>query len=820
MAKTIMRSTKFSKSFEPKDEQQMLLSSSSVGADSDNSWNVFQIPSQNWPAVPTLTGDSTIENHLSGAIQHHAPDELIVTFRANPSSEARAAGIAQAIAAVDGTLKEVLITSLPSEADSQPLVARISVGQGMPLDRAAKVLAAMANVEGVDFNWTIVRQAFSSDPYYLDGSQWGVYGDDPMAGSVDNPYGSQADEAWVRGYTGSTKIVVGLLDTGIDYRNPDLHLNVWLNQGEIANLSFRSLLQDIDSDQLITFADLNDTQNRDNPALSLILRDLNANGFIDAGDLLANNSGWEDGLDNEADGYVDDLIGWDFINNDNDPLDDEAHGTHSAGIISASGNNGLMVAGVSWHTQLVAIKTLSSTGSGPSTAAVAGLNYYTNLANIFSPEQRFIATNNSWGGITSYLPSLQDAIVRSAQAGALFIAAAGNGGSDGIGDNLDVAAEYPASFSTMQSLGYEAVISVGALDATGQLPYYSNYGAASVDLAAPGTRIISTVGASGTTLLTGTSEAAPFVTGALALYAAVRPDATLQELRSALLSSVMQTDSLQGKTVTGGRLDVGSLMDILAYPIDRVAPTVAITLSDDALSGLETAIVTFEFSEPVKGFDLSDLSLGSAAGSLSNLSGDQTDRIFTALFIPFTSTNDSSNIISIRKESYSDYGGNLGQQAFSSNFTVASGLLGSALYGTTGSDSLFGSAAGDRLSGIPATSTSAFGKGTVDKLTGNGGADLFVLGNSSVNFYNDGNARSSGNKDYASIMDFTPSDGDRIQVKSGTMFFSPVTVGRASGTGLYEDSNLNGSYDSRDELLGFLPGVDSTKMSIENLLFA
>ena len=129
--------------------------------------------------------------------------------------------------------------------------------------------------------------------------------------------------------TGSAATVVAMLDSGIDYTHEDLYLNIWINQGEIP-AAVRVNLTDVDADSLITFRDLND------PANSSQVADLNGNGRIDAGDLL-NSPSWEDGIDTDGNGYTDDLVGWDWVSNDNDPMDDYWHGTRTAGIVGGGG---------------------------------------------------------------------------------------------------------------------------------------------------------------------------------------------------------------------------------------------------------------------------------------------------------------------------------------------------------------------------------------------------------------------------------------------------------------------------------------------------
>lgn len=391
--------------------------------------------------------------------------------------------------------------------------------------------------------------AVSNDPGYSNGSLWGMLGD---TGTITNAYGSQANEAWAAGHTGSMKTVVGVIDTGIDYTHPDLYLNIWLNQREIPT-TVRASLSDIDSDGLITFRDLNGTANA-----SYVL-DYNSNGRIDAGDLL-NDARWENGGDEDGNGYRDDLIGWDFVNNDNDPFDDNSHGTHVSGTIGGIGGNGIGVAGVNWNVQMVALKFLSASGSGSVSGAIGSVDYFTGAATRASAGENFVATNNSWGG-GGYSQALNDAIGRAAQQDILFVAAAGNSTS-----NNDVTANYPSNYSTTSAAGYDAVVAVASLTNTGALSSFSSYGATNVDLAAPGSSIYSTLPGGGYGTYSGTSMATPHVTGAVALYAAANPNASAAEIKQALLASSAATASLTGKVLTGGRLDIGTLMNSTPQP--------------------------------------------------------------------------------------------------------------------------------------------------------------------------------------------------------------------------------------------------------------
>ncbi|MBA2225733.1 S8 family serine peptidase, partial [thermophilic bacterium 2918] len=338
--------------------------------------------------------------------------------------------------------------------------------------------------------------------------------------------------------TGMPKFVVGVVDTGIDYNHQDLFMNIWINNAEIPT-SIRNTLTDADGDGVITFRDLNHSSN------SGKVTDNNGNGVIDPADIFRSTSqgGWLDGVDQDSNGYVDDLFGWDFANNDNDPMDDNNHGTHVAGTIGAVGNNGVGVTGINWSLSLMALKFLDSSGNGLVSRAVMAIDYATTKG--------VKLTNHSWGG-ANYSASLAAAISRARDAGHIIVAAAGNSGQ-----NLDSSPQYPASYST----SYNNVITVASVNSSDQLASSSNYGANTVTLAAPGVSILSTVRNNGYSYFSGTSMAAPHVTGAIALYWASNPTLSYTQVIDKLKASVDPISGLSGKVLTGGRLNVGKMFD-------------------------------------------------------------------------------------------------------------------------------------------------------------------------------------------------------------------------------------------------------------------
>ena len=297
-----------------------------------------------------------------------------------------------------------------------------------------------------------------------------------------------AVEAWNQA-TGSRDVIVAVIDTGVDYTHPDLADNIWVNTGEIPD----------------------------------------------------NN------LDDDGNGYVDDVRGWDFSTYDamlglpaNDPMDYNGHGTHVAGIIGAVGNNNQGVAGVNWKVKIMPISFLGYFGMGFTSDAILALEYaWQNGARL---------SNNSWGG-GAYSQALHDAIQMAGAKGHLFVAAAGNSATDN-----DLTPHYPSSYD----IPY--VVAVAASDMSDQLADFSCFGAASVDLAAPGAGILSTWPGSQYVSLDGTSMATPFVSGAAALL--LSQDTMLDPLgvKRVLLQSVDTLDSLADKVVSGGRLNLAKVV--------------------------------------------------------------------------------------------------------------------------------------------------------------------------------------------------------------------------------------------------------------------
>lgn len=381
--------------------------------------------------------------------------------------------------------------------------------------------------------------------------------------------------------TGSAAMSVAVIDTGIDYTHPDLYLNIWINQREIPP-HIRANLIDINGDGLITFHDLNDPRNQGPGKIT----DLNGNGRIDAGDILRplSQGGWATGTDTAGNGYIDDLVGWNFVNNTNNPFDDNGHGTHVAGTIGAIGNNGRGVVGVNWEVQMAALKFLSASGSGSTSGAIAALNYAVNNGIPIS--------NNSWGG-GGFSSALATSINNARTNGHIFVAAAGNNGS-----NNDTTAYFPANYN------FDNVVAVASTTSQDRLSNFSNFGANRVHLAAPGSGILSTTPNNTYSTFNGTSMATPHVAGAMALVWSQDRTQTYSEVIRRILDNVDVLSSLEGRVITGGRLNVARAM--IATPSDTTGPRIISAVPNSAT---RPDRVRLTFSEPIDptSFTLADI---------------------------------------------------------------------------------------------------------------------------------------------------------------------------------------------------------------------
>ncbi|MBL8841085.1 MAG: S8 family serine peptidase [Planctomycetes bacterium] len=291
-----------------------------------------------------------------------------------------------------------------------------------------------------------------------------------------------APEAWDTA-TDATAALVAVIDTGVEYTHPDLAANMWVNPGEIA-----------------------------------------ANG-----------------IDDDGNGWIDDVHGVDTVNNDGDPMDDHFHGTHCAGTIGAHSNNGVGVTGACWNARIMAIKFLDAGGSGDTADAVEAIDY--------AVDMEAHVTSNSWGGYGTD-QALYDAIDASGDCGQLFCAAAGNSAI-----NIEGQFWLPGGFDL------DEILCVAATNSGDGLAWFSNYGAVSVDVGAPGDSIYSTFIGSSYAYLSGTSMATPHVAGVATMLFAQSGYRDGQAVKQWIMDSVDPIPALAGITVTGGRLNFDKALD-------------------------------------------------------------------------------------------------------------------------------------------------------------------------------------------------------------------------------------------------------------------
>ncbi|MCA9790715.1 MAG: S8 family serine peptidase, partial [Candidatus Eremiobacteraeota bacterium] len=340
-----------------------------------------------------------------------------------------------------------------------------------------------------------------AEPNYLVQVEDGQQGQDPPAGGEPNDLHPKlwglkntgqdggtagvdinATGAWATttGGTKETAPLIAIIDTGIDYNHPDLAANVWTNPGEIPG----------------------------------------------------------DGIDNDGNGYVDDVHGANMITNGGDPMDDNRHGSHCAGTIGGVGNNGEGVVGVNWTANMAGVKFLSGSGGGTYADAIEAVLYAGTIGAR--------VTSNSWGG-TGSSDALKDAFAANP---AIHIAAAGNSGVD-----ADRRPHFPSGFDLPN------IVSVAAHDRNDHLASFSNWGATAVDVAAPGVDIYSTVPGGGYASLSGTSMATPHVSGVVGLMLANDPTLTNDQIKARLIGTTIKSSAYEGKMVGNGRVSALNVLE-------------------------------------------------------------------------------------------------------------------------------------------------------------------------------------------------------------------------------------------------------------------
>lgn len=436
----------------------------------------------------------------------------------------------------------------------------VEVPEGTNLRALAARYMQMPGVVHVEPDYVVSVNDFPDDQYFPFGPSslgapddqrlWGLHtavtDGQQVRSDVRFDYDIDAVEAWHIS-RGSDDVIVAVIDTGVDYTHRDLAPNMWINTDEIPG----------------------------------------------------------NGIDDDNNGYIDDIYGYDFVNNDADPMDDHYHGTHCAGTVGAAGNNGLDVVGVNWNVKIMAMKFLGSGGSGNSSNAALCLDYaVANGATISS---------NSWGG-GGFSNAMFTAIQNANAAGHIFIAAAGNNSR-----NTDNGTYLPQGYDSPN------VVSVASLQPSGGLSGFSNYGVQSVDIAAPGSNIWSTDIGGGLRQLNGTSMATPHVSGVAALLKSVRPDATIEDLKNWLYTPTDDKFEL-GAFVGSGRLNAWGSLNMALTPWFSMDQREGILSSADGSTQLTIDFETFQIPS------------GTYTGNIKVLDLSYDDRVAPVTDIPFTYT--------------------------------------------------------------------------------------------------------------------------------------------------------------------------------------
>jgi subtilisin family serine protease/subtilisin-like proprotein convertase family protein len=464
-----------------------------------------------------------------------------------------------------------------------PGMREVHLNASADTQAALAAYRADANVLFAEPDYRVkLQNTIPNDPQF--GDQWDMQNTGQLGVGVEGA-DIHAPAAWDV-TTGDPSVVVAVIDTGVDYNHPDLAANMWTNPGEIPG----------------------------------------------------------NGVDDDGNGFVDDIHGYDFANHDGDPMDDFFHGTHVAGTIAAVANNGIGISGVAPNVQIMALKFLDGTGSGAISDAISCLNYaVANGASI---------SNNSWGG-GGFSQAFQSALQNAASHGHIFVAAAGNDGS-----NNDSAPFYPANYNVPN------VVSVAATDPGDSIAWFSNYGKKTVDIAAPGVDILSTLPTHMTPgmldeglspdygTLSGTSMAAPHVAGVLALVLSQarteHPDWGYQDVIHQVLSTADPLESLTGKTVTGGRLNAAAAVG--GVQSDTTLPRVVTTDPTGSATGpIDHIRVTFSESIDATTFDAGDIVSLNGPDGFVNVWGVNpvvdNSRQFDVMFDPQVSAGDYTLVL-------------------------------------------------------------------------------------------------------------------------------------------------------------------------------
>ncbi|MCM0604963.1 MAG: S8 family serine peptidase [Xanthomonadaceae bacterium] len=421
-----------------------------------------------------------------GAVQA-SEGQILVKYKSSVPNVRVQSSAAASIQSVLGRAAVLSMRQVKTDAS----IHVVELDQSKDTDAAIQALKANPDVEIAEKNFRINMYQDKSKPAEklpgtpndeLFSKQWGMQNIGQVLGSSWSKSTGTAgadinvSPLWAKGITGSQDIIVAVIDTGIDLTHPDLVGNIFVNKDEIPG----------------------------------------------------------NGIDDDNNGFIDDVNGWNFVDKNNKPSDDHDHGTHCSGVIGATGNDKVGVTGVNWKVRILPLKFLSAKGGGTLEGAIDAINYATMMnANIMS---------NSWGG-GERSDLLFNAIKSARDKGILFVAAAGNDKADN-----DKNPHYPSNYEL------DNVIAVAAMDNKDNLASFSCYGKSTVHVAAPGVDVFSTVRGGKYGMMSGTSMACPHVAGVAALTLSQNPSLSYKELKQRLISGSIPVSNITGKVYAGGRV--------------------------------------------------------------------------------------------------------------------------------------------------------------------------------------------------------------------------------------------------------------------------
>lgn len=452
------------------------------------SWSLLRAMTVAAAFVPFFT---PLANAMVGvkATGKYVPGELVIKLKKTGVSSFGSEFLRETLTHTLGSNAVESVKKLRTEA---PLFKVKLADQKLTMT-AAVSLTQNANIEYAEPNFIYTAQNVPNDPDFE--KLWGLKNTGQQNCDAENECqtgvaGTDVNvvPVWEAGHTGSRNVLVAIIDTGVSWTHPDLQANIYTNPGEIPG----------------------------------------------------------NGIDDDGNGFIDDVHGWNFGGDNNNSSDDHSHGTHCAGTIGGVGNDGVGIVGVNWEVSILPVKFLDSDGSGSLDDAVEAIDYARKMhANIMS---------NSWGG-GPFSQTMYDAIKLAGDENILFVAAAGNGGWDGVGDDNDGTPTYPASYALPN------VLAVAAIDSQNKIAEFSNYGRNSVHVAAPGVNIYSSVvldvrdparPAKSYDTYSGTSMATPHVAGVAALLLSVNPGMDYATLKSRLITTSNPVRSLSRKVTAKG----------------------------------------------------------------------------------------------------------------------------------------------------------------------------------------------------------------------------------------------------------------------------